>query len=124
KAGYKIISDQQVMAVNGTISMVYDKAKNRVIISKYVRKDDDFAPSKFLRGVDSTYSIINQEKKGARYIVKLQSDEPFSVFKKVTISLGKQSIPQKIKVVDSADNQIESTFSRGNFVPQKPKMFV
>lgn len=124
KNGYKVISGQQIMAVNGQISMVYDKSKNRVIISKYVEKDDDFAPSKFLRGVDSTYSIASQKQKAGHYIIKLQSDDPFSVFKKVTITLGKRSVPQKIKVIDSADNKIKTTFTDGEFTAKKPDMFV
>lgn len=123
KNGYKIISGKQEITVNGKISTVYDRKKNRVIISNYDPKDDDFAPSRFLDGVDSTYTITSQKKNGDHYIIKLQSKDPFSVFKKVTITVSNQSIPQKLKVVDWANNQIITTFSDGSFVSRKPGLF-
>ncbi len=123
KNAYKVLSGQQEITVNGGISTVYDHKKDRVIISNYDPRDDDFAPSRFLNGVDSTYSIASQGKAGKHFFIKLHSDDPFSVFKKVAITLGKQSIPEKLKVVDSADNQIATTFSDGGFVPRKRGMF-
>jgi outer membrane lipoprotein-sorting protein len=124
KNAYKVLSGQQQISVNGKISTVYDHKKNRVIISNYDPRDDDFAPSRFLNGVDSTYSIAAQGKAGGgRFFIKFHSDDPFSVFKKVAITLGKQSIPEKLKVVDSANNQITTIFSDGSFVPRKPDMF-
>jgi outer membrane lipoprotein-sorting protein len=124
KDAYKVLSGQQEITVNRKISTVYDRKKNRVIISNYDPKDDDFAPSRFLNGVDSTYSIADQGKAGNHFFIKLHSDDPFSVFKKVTIILGKQSVPVKLKVLDSADNQIITTFSDGSFIPRRSDLFM
>src|SRR5699024_6368043 len=116
KNAYKIESSNQEVAVNGKISVVYDFNRQRVIISKYDPKEDDFAPSRFLNGVDSTFTIKSQQQKGKHAVIKLRSDDPFSLFKKVNITLGRNSIPEKLYVVDSADNKIITTFSKGSFI--------
>ena len=123
KTEYKVKSDAQEVAVNGKISRVYDHNRHRVIISKYNPEDDDFAPSRFLNGVDSTYIIKSQQKKGNHYIIKLRSDDPFAMFKKVNITLSLSDIPEKLYVVDTADNQITTTFSKGKFIRRQPGMF-
>lgn len=123
KNAYKVVSGKQKITVNGSTSTVYDLSKDRVIISDYSPEDDDFAPSRFLNGVDSTYSIVKQGKTGGHYFIELHSDDPFSVFKKVMITLGKHSVPIKLKVVDTADNQITTTFSNGRFISRKPDIF-
>src|SRR5699024_10655750 len=58
---YKVISGAKTIFVDGETSKVYDTGRNRVIISKYVEAEDDFAPSRFLNGIDSTYSLVKQE---------------------------------------------------------------
>jgi len=123
KNAYKIISDKQEVAINGKISRVYDRSRNRVIISKYEPKEDDFAPSRFLNGVDSTYTIKKQLKRGTHYVVQLRSSDPFAMFKKVNITLSSSDIPEKLYVVDTANNKIITTFSDGRFTSRQPHLF-
>ena len=111
------------MAVNGKISRVYDKERNRVIVSTYVPEEDDFAPSRILNGIDSTYTIDQQKKEGSNYIITLHSDDPFALFQKVEITLNADFIPLKIFVRDPADNLLTTTFSGGSFVGKQDDIF-
>ncbi len=123
KKRYRVTSGKKVIAVDGKTSRVYDQKRNRVIISKYDPSEDDFAPSRFLSGTDSTFTITKQQKQGNGYLIKLQSDDPFVIFKEVKIILNKQYIPRKLYVVDTADNKIITTFSDGSFIHRKSGMF-
>lgn len=120
---YKVDSPNQLVAVNGDISRVYDSERNRVIISTYVPEEDDFAPSRILNGIDSTYTIDEQEKKGDNYLIKLSSDDPFALFQNVEITLNSNLIPLKIFVRDPADNLITTTFSDGSFINRRENIF-
>lgn len=120
---YKVDSPNQLVAVNGDISRVYDSERNRVIISTYVPEEDDFAPSRILNGIDSTYTIDGQEKKGANYLITLSSDDPFALFQNVEITLNSNLIPLKIFVRDPADNLITTTFSGGSFINKRENIF-
>lgn len=124
KNEYKIQSATQRVAVDGKLSRVYDSQRNRLIKSTYVPEEDDFAPSRFLSGVDSTYTIVEQQKKREdQYFIKLKSEDPFAIFQTVEITLGEEGIPQKVFVRDTADNLITTTFSSGKFIEQQPDMF-
>lgn len=120
---YKVESPNQLVAVNGDISRVYDSERNRVIISTYVPEEDDFAPSRILNGIDSTYTIDEQEKKGDTYLITLSSDDPFALFQNVEITLNSNLVPLKIFVRDPADNLITTTFSGGSFINKRENIF-
>lgn len=120
---YKVHSKNQSVVVDGQTSTVYDDNRNRVIISKYEPEDDDFAPSRILNGVDSTFTVKTQEKREEQTYILLTSDDPFAIYKKVEIFLDPDLIPQKIEAVDPADNIITTTFSTGKFVEPEEEMF-
>lgn len=120
---YKIDSPGQRLAVDGEISRVYDRERNRLIISTYVPEEDDFAPSRFLNGVDSAYTVVEQQQRDDHYFIKLNSDDPFAMFQQVEITLNEQGIPQKIFVRDTADNMITTTFSDGTFIQPAADIF-
>lgn len=120
---YKVDSPEQRMAVNGEISRVYDSARNRVIVSTYVPEEDDFAPSRILNGIDSTYTIDQQIKQGSNYLITLHSDDPFALFQKVEITLNEDFVPLKIFVRDPADNLLTTTFTNGSFIEKKDDIF-
>lgn len=120
---YKIESPSQRVAVNGQVSRVYDSERNRLIISTYVPEEDDFAPSRILNGVDSTYSVDQQQKRGDGYFIRLSSDDPFAMFREVEITLDAEGVPQKIFVVDTAENRITTTFSEGGFTGEEDGVF-
>lgn len=120
---YKVHSKSQTVVVDGQESRVYDDGRNRLIISKYEPEDDDFAPSRILNGVDSTFTVKTQEERDEQTYILLESDDPFAIYKKVEIYLDSELIPQKIEAVDPSDNIITTTFNAGKFVNQDDKMF-
>lgn len=120
---YKVRAQHQSVVVDGKTSMVYDENRNRVIISKYEPKEDDFAPSRILNGIDSTFTIEKQEQRSNQIYIRLTSDDPFAIYKQVEIFLSKALIPQKIRAVDPVDNVITTTFNNGTFVEVQSGMF-
>jgi len=120
---YKIRGNNQSVVVNGKTSMVYDTNRNRVIISKYVPEEDDFAPSRILNGIDSTFAVETQEQRGNQVYIRLSSDDDFAIYKSVEIYLSKDLIPQKIRAVDPVDNVITTTFRKGEFIRTAENLF-
>ncbi len=121
---YRVEADNKSVVVDGETSMVYDEDRNRVIISKYEPEDDDFAPSRILNGVDSTFTVQTQEKREGDIYILLSSDDPFAIYQKVEIFLSNSLVPKKIEAVDPADNVITTTFSGGEFMEPEEGMFI
>ena len=121
---YKVQTDHQTVVVDDETSKVYDNNRNRVIISKYEPEEDDFAPSRILNGVDSTFTVQAEEQRNNQIYIHLSSDDPFAIYKKVEIYLSMNLIPQKIRAVDPVDNVITTTFNKGQFIDPKEGMFV
>lgn len=123
RSQYKVQSGAQTVVVDGKISKVYDQQKNRVIISKYVPEEDDFAPSRILNGVDSTFVVQNEEKQGDEIYIQLTSNDSFAIYQEVEIFLSPELTPQEIVAVDPADNVITTTFEQGTFVDYSDGLF-
>lgn len=121
---YKVRTQHQSVVVNGKTSMVYDDNRNRVIISRYEPEEDDFAPSRILNGIDSTYTVREQEEQDDETYILLASDDPFAIYKEVEIYLAPDLIPRRIKAVDPADNVLITTFSGGRFIPSSEDIFL
>lgn len=121
---YKVRTSQQSVVVDGKTSMVYDDNRNRVIISRYEPEEDDFAPSRILNGIDSTYTVREQTKQDNEIFILLASDDPFAIYKQVEIYLASELIPRSIKAVDPSDNILITSFSGGRFIPSTEKMFL
>lgn len=120
---YKVRGNNQTVVVDGETSRVYDDSRNRLIISNYEPEEDDFAPSRILSGIDSTYTVQQEEERdGSRYIL-LRSDDPFAIYKQVEIFLKEDLMPQQIKAVDPADNMLTTTFREGRFIPGEAGIF-
>lgn len=120
---YKVLAPNQTVVVDGKTSKVYDENRNRVIISKYEPSEDDFAPSRILNGIDSTFTVETQEQRDNEIYIRLASDDPFAIYKKVEIYLNRALIPQKIRAVDPVDNIITTTFRNGRFVKSTDQLF-
>lgn len=123
KEQYKIEGNDQVMVVDGEFSRVYDAGKNRVIISDYVEEEDDFAPSRMLQGVDESYKISESGMDGEMTEITLQSDDPFSVFQTVIITLNGEGSPSEIRATDQAENQLITRFRNGEFAEPAVNLF-
>lgn len=120
---YKIEGSDQIMVVDDDISQVYDGSKNRVIISDYVEEEDDFAPSRMLQGVDSSYSVQETSLDNGDTEILLRSDDPFSIFEQVTIHLNAEGNPIEINALDQAENVLITRFSNGSFNPSTEGLF-
>lgn len=123
KEQYKIEGDTQHMVVDGEISRVYDETKKRVIISEYIEEEDDFAPSRMLQGVDTSYTVSEQPAEDNQTQIILTSDDPFSIFTEVSIYLDENGNPLQIHAIDQADNELITTFSSGRFTESTPDTF-
>ncbi len=123
ETNYKVETNHQAVVVNGKTSRVYDNNRNRVIISKYEPEEDDFAPSRILNGVDSTFTVQTEEERDNQVYIRLTSDDPFAIYKEVEIYLSKALIPQKIRCVDPVDNIITTSFNQGEFIERREDMF-
>lgn len=120
---YKVEADDQMVVVDGETSKVFDENRNRVIISKYEPEEDDFAPSRILNGVDSTFTVATEEQRGDQIYIRLTSDDSFAIYKEVEIYLSKALVPKKIRAVDPVDNEITTTFQQGEFIDSGEGMF-
>ncbi len=114
---YKLLSENQSLVVDGETSTVYDATKNRVIISFYDESEDDFAPSRTLNGVDSTYSITEEREKNKITRIVMTTDDDFAIFPEIQIWVDENIIPRQILATDAADNQILTLFRNPVFVP-------
>lgn len=122
KIRYKLESEGQTVVVDGENSRVYDPSRNRVIIDTYYPEDDDFAPSRMLSGIDSTYSVSEETINGETK-VNLISNDDFAVFAEVEIILDAQLRPLEIRAWDISDNEIVTTFTNGSFQQPEPGLF-
>lgn len=120
---YKVVSQNQRVLVNDGISRVYDDNRNRVVISQYEPQEDDFAPSKFLTGTDTLYSVTRQEMQQDTVRITLESNDPFTVFSNIEIKLSQQLIPLQIRAVDQADNVVTTRFRQGKFMKEREDLF-
>lgn len=120
---YKIISGNSIMVVDGDVSYVYDSTKDRVIISEYVEEDDDFAPSRMLQGVDSSYTVAEKTLEEGGTQVQMTSDDPFSIFSEVLIELNESGIPRRVEAVDQVENELVTTFFDGRFISASDTLF-
>jgi len=120
---YKVKTSTSLLLVDGDISKVYDKIKERLIISTYNPDEDDFAPSQLLREVQTEYNSIEQQRNGNSVTVTMSSDDLYATFKQVNIELNNNIVPQSIEAVDQADNRIRTHFSASKFVEISSEMF-
>ncbi|WP_349353080.1 LolA family protein [Gracilimonas sp. BCB1] len=122
KVRYKLEADGQVVVVDGETSKVYDPSRNRVIIDVYNADEDDFAPSRMLSGIDTTYTVSEEQMNGQTKISLISNDD-FAVFAEVEIIIDNQFRPIEITAWDISDNEIVTTFSEGAFLKPEDGLF-
>ncbi len=122
KERYKLESGGQTIVVDGEISRVYDDNRNRVIVDNYNPEDDDFAPSRMLSGIDSTYTV-SEEQAGENTKIILKSTDDFAVFLRVEIVINNESHPLKISAWDISENEIVTNFNNGRFTDSESGLF-
>jgi outer membrane lipoprotein-sorting protein len=120
---YRLDSENQLLIVDGETSRVYDELRNRVIISDYSEEDDDFAPSRMLNGVDSTYTITEEKMTNGRTKIIMKTDDDFALYLTVEIMVNSEAIPISITAYDFSDNEIKTTFKNGSFLLKNSELF-
>lgn len=123
KDRYRMVSGSDVMLVEGELSKVYDSSRNRVIISDYEEEEDDFAPSRMLQGVDDHFSVSERTLQSGELLVTLISNDPFSLFDEVFITLDQFGIPLQIEAVDQVENRLITRFFGGRFTIDDDQFF-
>ena len=121
---YRLDSENQVLIVDGETSRVYEEARNRVIISEYSEEDDDFAPSRMLNGVDSSYTITEEKMEKGYTKIIMTTEDDFALYVRVEIVVDKNASPVTIKAFDFSENEILTTFTNGAFLPKNKELFV
>ncbi|XWN36664.1 MAG: outer membrane lipoprotein carrier protein LolA [Balneola sp.] len=120
---YRLDSENQLLIVDGETSRVYDEVRNRVIVSDYSEEDDDFAPSRMLNGVDSTYTITEEKMTNGRTKIIMKTDDDFALYLTVEIVVNSEAIPVSITAYDFSENEIITTFKNGAFLLKNPELF-
>ena len=122
---YKMIIGERYILVDDSTSTVYDRLKNRIIISDYDPSDDDYAPSRFLSATSTEYNVSERRDRENRRNrrVDLTSADPFSIFSKVEIVLDGTQTPLQIKAEDQSKNLLISDFSQGSFAQPGSEVF-
>lgn len=123
KEKYRIEADNQVMVVDGDLSKVYNRTRDRLIISPYVEEEDDYAPSRMLQGVDDSYNVSEKTGNSGNPVIILENEDPFAVFERVEISLDSEGLPLEIEATDQAENRLVTQFNNGMFDEQKGALF-
>lgn len=121
---YRLDSENQLLIVDGETSRVYEEARNRVIISEYSEEDDDFAPSRMLNGVDSSYTITEEKMEKGQTKIIMTTDDDFALYVRVEVVVDKNANPIIIKAFDFSENEILTTFTNGTFVSKNKELFV
>lgn len=120
---YRLDSENQLLIVDGVTSRVYDEVRNRVIISDYSEEDDDFAPSRMLNGVDSTYTITEEKLSGGRTKIIMKTDDDFALYLTVEIIVDSKANPVSITAYDFSENEIVTNFENGSFLLKNEELF-
>jgi hypothetical protein len=119
---YKVVTDQQLVTVDGSVSKVYNRLQNKLIISFYDPEEDDFAPSRFLAGTQDRY-LVQEAADDEGAVITLSSDDPFEMFREVRIHLNGKGIPWLISGIDQTDNEFSTWFESGVFIPATDDLF-
>lgn len=123
KEKYRIEADNQVMVVDGDLSKVYNRTRNRLIISPYIEEEDDYAPSRMLQGVDDSYIVSEKSSDSGNPVILLENEDPFAVFEQVQITLDAEEMPREIEAIDQAENRLVTQFNNGRFIDQENSIF-
>ncbi|MEX2351852.1 MAG: outer membrane lipoprotein carrier protein LolA [Balneolaceae bacterium] len=122
KDWYRVENEDQMMVVDGETSRVYDSIRDRLLISDYVPEEDDFAPSRMLQGVDESW-LVEESADGPGLQIRMDSEDPFTVFSEITIRLNSEGTPLEIEAFDRAENRLRIRFRAGRFVTSDPALF-
>lgn len=112
---YLVKTDHQSVLVDGRYSTVFNSRQLQVVISDYEAEEDDFAPSRFLSGQSTGFSVVSKEHSENRIILTMEPDDPFELFVEVVIILDTELRPLEIHAQDQMDNLFATYFSEAAY---------
>ena len=120
---YRIETVGQIIVVNGELSKVLDRRRNRVIISEYDSELDDFAPSKIIGGLGNTYQVVDTKSRHNTQEFNLQSSDSFSTFKQMSIRIDSDLKPVDLSALDMGANRMQTSFSEVKYLSSSSNLF-
>ena len=120
---YRIETVGQIIVVNGELSKVLDRGRNRVIISEYDSELDDFAPSKIIGGLGNTYQLVDIKCRHNTQEFNLQSSDSFSTFEQMSIRINSDLKPVDLSALDMGANRMQTDFSAVKYLPSSNILF-
>ena len=120
---YRIETVGQIIVVNGELSKVLDRRRNRVIISEYDSELDDFAPSKIIGGLGNTYQVVDTKSRHNTQEFNFQSSDSFSTFKQMSIRIDSDLKPVDLSALDMGANRMQTSLSEVKYLPSSSNLF-
>ena len=120
---YRIETLGQIIVINGELSKVLDRGRNRVIISEYDSELDDFAPSKIIGGLGNTYQVVDTKSRHNTQEFNLQSSDSFSTFEQMSIRIDSDLKPVDLSALDMGANRMQTSFSEVKYLPSSSNLF-
>jgi len=120
---YRIETVGQIIVINGDLSKVLDRGRNRVIISEYDSELDDFAPSKIIGGLGNTYQVVNTKSWHNTQEFNLQSSDSFSTFEQMSIRIDSDLKPVDFSALDMGANRMRTSFSEVKYLTSSNNLF-
>jgi len=112
QGGYRLESENRIIAVNDSISKVYNSIKEQLIISPYSAIEDDFAPSRFIQASETDFNIIEKANNDStKWFVKLVSKDDFSLFTTIELTLDEWFGPVAVNANDQNGNVNTTLFT-------------
>jgi hypothetical protein len=125
KNGYRLESEARTIAVNDSISQVYNSLKEQLIISPYTASEDDFAPSRFIQASETDFTIQEKSDINAeQWIIKLTSKDDFALFKSIDLTLDKWFGPVAVQAKDQNGNVNTTLFTNSAWQNYEPRILV
>ena len=109
--------------INGELSKVLDRGRNRVIISEYDSELDDFAPSKIIGGLGNTYQVVDTKSRHNTQEFNLQSSDSFSTFEQISIRIDSGLKPVDLSALDMGANRMQTSFSEVKYLLSSSNLF-
>lgn len=115
---YKVSTLNQEITVDGETSIVFNRDQNKVIISNYYPEDDDFAPSRFLGGFSSAFSVSDCKTGDDGLVtIVLEAVDVFEIITRAELKIYEPALlPVEINAVDQSENIYNTQFTSGKFL--------
>lgn len=122
---YKILTEEQHIAVRNDVSTVFNVRQNRVILSPYYPEDDDFAPSRFIGSYSERFEVVRIDDSNLPYTrIHLRATDPFEMITTAILDINPHTlILSRMTAEDQTDNVFEIEFHSGMLQKGDADMF-